>query len=248
MDNCYFNLKLEFNKENIHNTIQHAIENGTVGYVCAIDGNNLVSANKNSVHLQAVNGAMLNLCDSSWIPMFVNYIHKTNYTNYTGSDFFLKYINLKQYRQFFLGSTPDILEGLKNRLITIDPAIADMRFETLPFRDVETFDYPEIAQMINDDNPDIIWISLGAPKQEQFMFRLKPFLKKGVMFGFGAVFNFYSGKTECKRAPQWVINFRMEWLFRTFQEPKRMVKRYWHVFVSLPKLIKNEIKAKRNCK
>jgi N-acetylglucosaminyldiphosphoundecaprenol N-acetyl-beta-D-mannosaminyltransferase len=129
-------------------------------------------------------------------------------------------------------------------LLKIDPAIAGMCFESLPFKKSEEFDYHEIAEMINGDNPDIIWISLGAPKQEQFMYRLKPFLNRGVMFGFGAIFNFNSGISGNERAPRWLIRLRLEWFYRIFQEPKRMARRYWHVATSLPKLIREEIKKK----
>ncbi len=55
--------------------------------------------------------------------------------------------------------------------------------------------------MINDDEPDIIWVSLGAPKQEKFMNLLLPYLNKGVMFGFGAIFNVYAEMPNLKRAP-----------------------------------------------
>jgi N-acetylglucosaminyldiphosphoundecaprenol N-acetyl-beta-D-mannosaminyltransferase len=245
MDN-YFNINIEFDRDKVNNTIQDAIERGIAGYVCSVDGNNLVSANENPTHREAINGAVVNLCDSAWIPLFVNCIYKTHYKNYTGADLFLEYVNRKQYRQFFLGSTPEVLEGLKKQLTKIDPAIAGMKFETLPFGEVPDFNYPKIAQMINDGNPDIIWISLGAPKQEQFMYNLKPFLKKGVMFGFGAIFNFNSGISEYKRAPRWIIRLRLEWLFRTFQEPRRMAKRYWHVAVSWPELIRSERKKIRD--
>ena len=240
----YFNINFEFNKDEVNKTIQQCIETGIPGYVCSLDGNNLLSANNNLTHLQAVNGATVNLCDSAWTPLLINIIHGTKYKNYTGADLFLEYVKLKRYRQFFLGSTPQILNGLKTELSKTDPAIAEMKFETLPFLNVEDFDYQGIAKMINEDNPDIIWVSLGAPKQEQFMFRLKPFLNRGVMFGFGAIFNFNSGVSEQKRAPQWLIKLRMEWLFRTFQEPKRMGKRYWKVFLAYPKLMREEIKKK----
>lgn len=245
MDN-YFKVNFEFNQEVIRETIQNAIENGITGYVCSVDGNSLITANKNPAHLDALNGAIVNLCDSAWIPLFVNLIYKTHYINATGADFFLKTIKLKRYRQFFLGSTPEILDGLRTRMSEIDPAIVEMRFETLPFKNVDEFDYPAIAKMIQEDNPDIIWISLGAPKQEQFMSRLKPFLKRGVMFGFGAIFNFNSGYASQKRAPHWVIRLKLEWLFRTIQEPGRMGKRYWNVFISFPKLFLAEWKVSKN--
>ena len=247
MDN-YFKINFEFDKEIIHKIIQSSIDTGISGYVCSVDSNNLISANSNPSHLEALNGATVNLCDSAWIPLFVNLIYKTKYENYTGADLFLEYVNLKKYRQFFLGSTPDVLEGLRNRLCQIDPSIAQMRFETLPFRKVDDFDYPAIAKMINEDNSDIIWVSLGAPKQEQFMFLLKPFLNRGVMFGFGAIFNFNAGITKQKRAPRWMIRIKMEWLFRIFQEPKRMARRYWNVFISFPKIMIEEIKISKQKK
>ncbi|GHT63941.1 hypothetical protein AGMMS50239_20770 [Bacteroidia bacterium] len=100
MDN-YFNINLEFDREKINNTIQNAIANSVAGYVCSVDGNNLISANENPSHLKAINGAIVNLCDSAWIPLFVNFLHKTRYINYTGADLFLEYIKRKQYRQFF---------------------------------------------------------------------------------------------------------------------------------------------------
>jgi len=244
----YFNVNYEFDKTNIHETIQHAIEKGIPGYVCAVDGNSLICANKNDAHLTALNGAMVNLSDSSWVPVFLNFIYKTKYVNYKGADFFIEYVNLKKYRQFFLGSTPATLEGLKIRLSQIDPSISQMRFETLPFKNVNEFDYQVIARMINDDHPDIVWVSLGAPKQEQFMFRLKPYLNRGVMFGFGAAFDQYSGDPKLKRAPRWLINLKLEWLYRIFQEPKRMTDRYWNVFISFPKIMMNEIKVSKQKK
>ena len=75
--------------------------------------------------------------------------------------------------------------------------------------------------MINADNPDIIWVSLGAPKQEMFMSRLKPYLKRGVMFGYGAIFNFNAGVGAVRRAPKLMLRMRLEWLYRAFAHPRR---------------------------
>jgi N-acetylglucosaminyldiphosphoundecaprenol N-acetyl-beta-D-mannosaminyltransferase len=247
MKRKYFNIYLEFDKVKINNAVLDAIREGKPAYVCAVDGNSLVKANENPSHLEALNGALINLSDSSWIPFWVNIIYHTNYENYTGSDIFYNWIKTGNYKHFFLGSKTEILEGLRKNLIKINPAFGNMRFETLPVRNVEDFDYHDIADMINTDNPDFIWVSLGAPKQEQFMSRLKPLIHRGVMLGVGAVFRFYSGNAAYRRAPRWMIRIKMEWLYRTFQEPQRMIKRYRHVFMSMPKLIINEIKRKRNC-
>ena len=236
----YFNVRLEFDKEKLDKTIFDAIEAGKVGYVCSVESNNLTVGNKNPEFLKVLNGALVNNCDGSVLAKILGKIHKEPLDSYIGADKFIKYVKMCRFRQFFLGNTPEVLAGLKENLSKIDPNIKDMRFETLPFRAVDEFDYKGIAQMINEDNPDIIWVSLGAPKQEMFMNRLQPYLKRGVMFGFGAIFNFNAGVGEVKRAPQWMLNLRLEWLHRAFEQPQKNVPRYWIFIKILPKLIKEE--------
>ncbi|MCS2525263.1 WecB/TagA/CpsF family glycosyltransferase [Bacteroides ovatus] len=58
---------------------------------------------------------------------------------------------------------------------------------------VDQFDYPAIAKQINELHPDIVWVSLGAPKQETFIHNIFPCIEQGVLFGIGAAFNFYTG-------------------------------------------------------
>ena len=150
---------------------------------------------------------------------------------------------MKKYRQYFLGNTDEVLSGLQENLSIIDNNITCMKFKSLPFKSVEDFDYKSIADEINKDNPDIIWVSLGAPKQEYFMYHLQPYLNRGVMFGFGAIFNFNAGKaSKVKRAPKWMLILRLEWLYRAFEEPKKNIPRYWRFIKLLPVLIHKEKK------
>ena len=222
----YFNLSLEFDKSKVDAIIEDHIKKGIPGYVCSLDGNNFSVGYTDPSHHDILEGAIVNNIDSSWVPVMINSIYKTNYRNYIGTNLFIEYVRKCRYRQFFIGANRKILDGLKSELSKIDPKINDMRFEELPFRKVEDFDYAGIAEMINQDSPDIIWVSLGCPKQEQFMSRLKPFLKRGVMFGFGAIFNFYAGDaSEEKNAPKWMSNTKIEWIFRFFQNPKKQGKR-----------------------
>lgn len=239
-DKKYFNVRLEFDKEKLDKTIFNAIETGKVGYVCSVESNNLTVANNNPDFLKVLNGALVNNCDGSVLAKILGKIHHEPLDSYIGADIFIKYVKMCKFRQFFLGNTPEVLEGLRNNLSKIDPKIKDMHFETLPFRTVDEFDYEGIAEMINDDNPDIIWVSLGAPKQEMFMNRLQPFLKRGIMFGFGAIFNFNAGVGDVKRAPQWMLNLRLEWLHRAFEQPQKNIPRYWNFIKTLPRLIKEE--------
>lgn len=232
----YFNLSLEFDKVKIDNIIEDHIKSGTPGYVCSLDGNNFAVGYLNPSHHDILEGAIVNNVDSSWIPVMINHIYKTSYRNYIGTDLFIEYVRKCKYRQFFLGSNRKILDGLRTELSKIDPEIQNMQFEELPFKKVEEFDYADIAKMINKDAPDIIWVSLGCPKQEQFMSRLKPYLQRGVMFGFGAIFNFYAGEaSEEKNAPKWMSNLKIEWLYRFLLNPKKQSKRIHQFLKVLPK-------------
>ena len=74
-------------------------------------------------------------------------------------------------------------------------------------------------------NPDIVWISLGFPKQEEFIYEIKnKYEINSNMVGVGAVFEWVAG-TKIK-APEWVANLGLEWILRLIQEPKRLLRRY----------------------
>ena len=239
-DKKYFNVRIEFDRERLDSTIFDAIERGEAGYSCSVEANNLTVANKNPEFLDVLNGALVNNCDGSVLAKILAWIHNERIDSYIGADIFTKYVGMKRFRQFFLGNTEEVLAGLRENLSKVD-----MRFETLPFRSVDEFDYQGIADMINADNPDIIWVSLGAPKQEMFMARLKPYLKRGVMFGYGAIFNFNAGVGNVKRAPKWMLKLRLEWLHRALEQPQKNIPRYWGFIKILPKLIREERKKVR---
>jgi len=220
--------------------IQSTIESRGKGYVCSMESNNLTIANRNPEFRKVVNGALVNICDGSVLAKILGRIHHKSFASYIGADLFTRYVGMCRYRQFFLGNTRPVLDGLRENLCRVDPKIAGMRFEELPFRKVEEFDYPAIAAMINADRPDIIWVSLGAPKQEMFMARLLPYLDSGVMFGFGAIFNFNSTAGNVRRAPRWMLKLKMEWLHRAMEEPRKNIPRYWSFIKLLPSLILKE--------
>ena len=82
----------------------------------------------------------------------------------------------------------------------------------------------KIKSMIKEVNPDILIVGLGCPKQEKFMYHHCNELGVPISFGLGASFDFEAG--NIKRAPRWMSEHGLEWLFRITQDPKRMAKRY----------------------
>jgi N-acetylglucosaminyldiphosphoundecaprenol N-acetyl-beta-D-mannosaminyltransferase len=85
---------------------------------------------------------------------------------------------------------------------------------------------------------DIIWVSLGAPKQELFMNRILPHLNTGVMFGIGAVFNFYVG--DIKLSSFHIGSLKFIWINRLISEPRKMIKRNIPYILLIPRLFYKE--------
>lgn len=237
----YFNINLEFDQPKVDHIIQNTIENGGKGYVCSVEGSVISVANTNNIFNSVVNQSLVNICDGSSIAILASLIYGKKFKTYIGADLFIKYISFAKYRSFFLGNTEKVLDGLKTNLSEYDPSIKEMKFEALPFRKVEDFDYPGIAKMINEDGPDIIWVSLGAPKQELFMSNLLPYLNRGVMFGFGAILNFYSANTEEKRAAKFLLVLKMEWIYRLIVNPKKQWPKIKLILKAYPKFIFQEV-------
>jgi len=238
--NTYFNINYEFDKNAVH----QAIEKAQKGYICVADGVVMNTANRDKDYLEVVNGSMFSICDSNWVPVYLKRIYGIQYEQYCGSDIFKDIVSSRKYRMIFLGTSRETLDGLKRELTKMNPDVDGMSFVELPFRKVEEFDYPGIAEMIAADGAKIIWVALGAPKQEKFMNRLLPYLKQGVMISVGAAFKFYSGTAE-KRCPEWMQRHHLEFLFRIFQDPRKQLKRCFWIIWTLPRLYFDEKRRAR---
>lgn len=238
----YFNVFLEFDKSVIERKIAHIVENNEKGYVCVIESNNLTIANKRKDFNEVVNNSCINICDGSNIAWLLGKIYNEKFSSFTGNDIFIHFLSKRKYRHYFLGNSSEVLASLKTNLYCIDPSISEMDFIPLPFKRVEEFDYLKISEHIDQKNPDFIWVSLGAPKQEKFMSMLLPHLKRGIMVGVGAVFNFNSSTGNVKRAPLWMRKYRLEWLYRACEEPKKNIPRYWNFIKILPFIYREEKK------
>ena len=236
----YFNINYEFDKGEIHKVIDAAQK----GYVCVADGVVLSMTRRDAAYLNVVNGSLFSICDSSWVPVYLKSIYGIKYQQYCGSDIFRDIVSARKHRMIFMGTSRNILDGLKAQLSRINPDVEDMQFVELPFLDVEKFDYSDIAGMIKADGAKIIWVALGAPKQERFMNLLLPHLAGGVMIGVGAAFKFFSGKDE-SRCPAWMQKCHLEFLYRIFQSPGKQLKRCYWILRTLPALYYSEKKKAR---
>ena len=240
----FFDIQYEFNKELVWERIDSQIALGKPDYICVADGVVVNHVQRDPDYRQTVNNGMFAICDSGWVPLYLKWIYGIRRSQYAGPMIFKDVVSQGKHRMIFLGTDRPTLDSLRLRLAQLNPAVLEMTFCELPYRSVEDFDYASIAQMIEADGAQVIWIALGAPKQDYFMRRLKPYLKHGVMIGVGAAFNFYSGIEQ--RAPEWMIRRHLEFIYRIFQSPKKQMNRCWGIVTSLPGMLLGEWRRKKS--
>lgn len=238
-----FNIKLEFNPDVFRQEVDCCIAEKHKGYVCVVDGNVLSMAYRDLDYRNVVKNAMVNTCDSSYVARMAGDIYGQKFISLTGPMIFREYIK-KPYRQLLLGNTEETYQTIVNKLKEDGGDPDKLRYLPVPFAKVEDFDYASIGESVKKINPEIIWVSLGAPKQERFMSRLLPFIESGVMFGIGAAFNYYSGKIKEPKIE--IGGQRLIWLQRIFEEPKKQIRRCWNFLTVIPKLRREELERKKN--
>jgi len=127
---------------------------------------------------------------------------------------------------FLLGSTEEINARAAENLAKTYPGIEIVGRRNGYFR---TGDEAAICEEINASGADVVWVGLGVPKEYDFCTRNKAHLKVGWIVTCGGCFNFAAG--DYARAPEWMQNNGLEWLYRLWREPRRL---FWRYLVTNP--------------
>lgn len=232
---CY-NVHLTFGEKSVDSNIDYIVNNNLKGYVCVADINVIANCMQSAEYRDIVNNATFNTCDGSFLAFLRNikYQLKPRLSAYNGPEIFKKYIKKQNIKQLLIGPSNEDFLLLKGMLHGDSEYLYNME---LPFLDVEEFDYKEIAHKINSIRPDIVWVLLGAPKQEKFIKNIIPHTQTGLYFGVGAALNFFFGRVSNRTFS--VFGLRFIWLERIFKEPKKQIKRIFNFIKVLPKIIKS---------
>ena len=196
-------------------------------YICVCNTHTTIMAYENESYRNAQNSAVLNLPDGKPLSIVGRRHGYTEMGRVAGPDLMHEVFRIsaeQKWRHYFYGSTAETLEALRKRLESNYQGIQIVGMYAPPFRDLMIEEDTEIVNLINEAKPDFIWVGLGAPKQEIFMYHHREQLN-GVMIGVGAGFDFHAGKV--KRAPLWMQRIGLEWFYRMMQEPRRLWKRYF---------------------
>ena len=130
----------------------------------------------------------------------------------------------KGYRHFFYGGAPGVAGELAGRLRRQFPSLQVVGTYSPPFRPVTPEEDAQVAHMICEARPDVLWVGLSTPKQERWMSEHRDRLDAPVMVGAGAAFDLNTGRV--KQAPRWMREHGLEWFWRLLAEPRRLWRRY----------------------
>lgn len=144
--------------------------------------------------------------------------------NFVGTDFipdFCRHTVHKNYKIFLLGSRPGVASAAADKLRSLAPGLIIGGSINGYFRQNET---DKIINQINKTESDVLLVAMGNPKQERWIADNLCRLNTPVCIGVGALFDYLGGRVT--RAPEWMLNNGMEWIFRLVTEPTRLWKRY----------------------
>ncbi len=167
------------------------------------------------------------LPDGIGIVIAAKFIENQTIKKLTGSDLhlhLLKKLNSEGGSCFYLGSTGLTLSLIKQKIKSEFPNI-NVQVYSPPFRSSFTqYENEKMVDIINDFNPDVLFVGMTAPLQEKWVKQHRELLNAKIICSIGAVFDFYA--ETINRPSKFWQNLGLEWFIRLLQNPKRMAKRY----------------------
>ena len=205
--------------------VAHSIPKRNGDYFCFANIHVVMEGIKNPEIKRILNGAAANFPDGMGVARALKMLGNRFEGRVRGADFMLKlceYASANSLKVFFYGNTEETLARLSEKLKGSYPGLNIVGSASPPFRALTKEEDDAYVKQINDSGADILFVSLGAPKQEKWMADHKGRVK-AVQLGVGAAFSFLTGKV--RQAPLWMQKTYLEWLYRLPQEPKKTIYR-----------------------
>ncbi len=214
--------------KDVYDFIAERINSKIASHIISINVDVLIKARKDLEFKSVINNSELVLADSR-ILLFSSYLLGSPLEeNITGSNFVLSvsdWAAKKGVKLFLLGAAPGVAAKAAEILIQKNSDLRIVGTYSPPFGfENNEEENKKIVKMIKECSPDVLFVGLGAPKQEKWIWRYKDEYQVPISIGVGATFDFIAG--NIKRAPKWMQKIGLEWFFRFCQEPRRLWKRY----------------------
>ena len=196
--------------------------------VAICNANTLVRCCKNSQLKDVVDNFTIKTPDGFPVAKALSFLSKQKFSRVDGYKVFLQTIEegiSKSKKHYFFGNNEKTTTLMIENLVKMFPEIIISGYHCPEFMTADELVFNN-KETLKELDADIIWVSLGFPKQELFIDQLCNEIKpKANIVGVGAVFEWMSG--EKRKAPEWMANLGLEWFLRLIQDPKRLYKRYF---------------------
>ncbi len=196
-------------------------------YTCCANVHMVTEAHKNPALRDIINHADLVTPDGMPLAKLMNLKYGLNQVRVAGMDLLpalLQRSSVEGVKVYFYGDTDQVLEQLKQQALQEYPGLQIAGMESPPFRQLTEEEQQDTINRINGSGAHLLFIALGCPKQEAWMAKHKG-LVNASMIGIGNAFRTYIGLEM--RAPAWMQEASLEWLYRLIQNPRRLWKRYF---------------------
>ena len=207
--------------------VSKILNTSTKNRIAICNANTLVRSVRNVEIRNSINNFTIKAPDGFPVAKALSYLTKQKFSRVDGYKVFLQTIEdglSTGTRHYFFGNNEEITTLMINKLNQKFPDMIIAGYLCPEIMSAEGL-VKRYKDEIKTVNADIIWVSLGFPKQELFIDALCNDIDTPINFvGVGAVFEWVAGTK--KKAPEWIANLGFEWLLRLFQDPKRLYKRY----------------------
>lgn len=211
------------------NEIDKLIQKKNCSYVVTPNVDHIVRLEKDEELQKVYKNASLILTDGKPLIWISKWYKTPIKEKISGSDLFPRVCQLaanKNYTMYLLGAAEGVADTAARNLMKKYPGLNIVGTYSPPSGfEKNKQEMNKIKTQIQDVHPDILIVGLGCPKQEKFMYYHCKELGVPISFGLGASIDFEAG--NIKRAPKWMSNHGLEWLYRFSKEPKRLFKRYF---------------------
>jgi N-acetylglucosaminyldiphosphoundecaprenol N-acetyl-beta-D-mannosaminyltransferase len=196
-------------------------------YVCLTNVHTTVESQRSAELRAAVDRAFLSVPDGMPLTWILRRRGHVETEKVTGIEFIPLVASRgleMDLRHFFYGGAPGVAVRAGRRLEQMIPGVHVVGAASPPFGETLGWATEELRREVRRTRPHVLWVGLGAPKQELWMTRMAGDLEVPVMVGVGAAFDYIAGSKP--HAPRYLRHIGLEWLFRLAVEPRRLWRRY----------------------
>lgn len=219
--------------------IEQLVQSKKRSYIVAINVDVVMKIEEDSYLKEVTDNADMVLVDGKPLVWISNWHKKPVKEKISGSDLVPSICEVAAkngYSIFFIGGKDGIAEQAKKNLEEKLPGINIVGTYAPPFGfEKDQVELDNINNMITEAKPDLLIVCFGCPKQEKFIYENYQKYAPTVSICAGATIDFLAGNV--RRAPKWMSDHGLEWLYRFSQEPKRLFKRYFVDDVKILKLV-----------